>query len=670
MTRKTTPHYAAFISYAHADELVAARLHKALETYPVPKHLRAEGKTTKPVFRDVAELTAAHSLSEKIQEAVKGSRVLIVLCSPAAKASHWVNEEIRLFRELHGEAAILSAIIEGTPETAFPAALVEGGREPLAAALRTDKAGFKLGVTQLAAGMLGTGLDDLIQRGAKRRNRLMGAGMAASIALSGVMGFATFQAVEARNEAEAARGDAEGLVEYMIKDLKFKLEPVGRLDLLQGIGDKAVEYYDKQDFKDLNDSSLNRQAAARQVLAQVHLDSGRMEEAQREIEAAATLTREVLERNPNDTDAIFAHAQSEYWVGDYYFNQADKLFAVEKPWNEYNRLAQLLYQKDSTNFDWVMEAGWGRNNLGSLARELSTEDMASIALQHYNESIAFFEQAVRIKPDSKYAQIELANAMAGKASILLASSTVHKARRFKLEYLDYLKNLSDFYPNDQALRLKLHVSKTDYYNGYFLKLNEEERLKVLKSLDQIFELTRYDPENLGYKISFLQAAFNLFENFDATDLTLMKKRAEILLNEIPESSEINIGYYASMIRVFEIKLDLSKENKVATNDKLKKISQDYLNKRDYSLQDWKIIYNVFRQNQKMGNQDTTGQYARLFLKEITARSEIDYPTIVFRKLEAQLALKNCDAVSSLARDLKAREYFEDLDVNFSPCDAF
>ena len=291
---------------------MAARLHKALETYPVPKHLRAQGKATKPVFRDVAELTAAHSLSEKIRDAVKGSRVLIVLCSPAAKASHWVNEEIRLFRKLHGDAAILSAIIEGTPETAFPDALTEGGREPLAAALGADKAGFKLGVTQLAAGMLETGLDDLIQRGAKRRARLMGAGMAASLALSGVMGFTAYQAVDARNAAQTARGEAEGLVEYMIKDLKVKLEPVGRLDLLKGVGDKAVEYYDKQDIKDLPDDSLNRQAAARQVLAQVHLDAGRMDDAQREIESSAALTREVLERNPDDTDAIYAHAQSEY----------------------------------------------------------------------------------------------------------------------------------------------------------------------------------------------------------------------------------------------------------------------------------------------------------------------------------------------------------------------
>ena len=173
----------------------------------------------------------------------------------------------------------------------------------------------------------------------------MGAGMAASLALSGVMGFTAYQAVDARNEAQTARGEAEGLVEYMIKDLKVKLEPVGRLDLLEGIGEKAVEYYGKQDIKTLSDDSLNRQAAARQVLAQVALDAGRMDEAQKEIEAAAALTREVLARNPDDTDAIFAHAQSEYWVGAYY-RQQGKLAEMEKPLREYDRFC-LLYTSPS-----------------------------------------------------------------------------------------------------------------------------------------------------------------------------------------------------------------------------------------------------------------------------------------------------------------------------------
>ncbi len=70
--------YAAFISYAHADEKVAARLHEALETYDLPDGVVVNGRDSiTPIFRDVTELTAAHSLSEKIKD-------LIVLCSPAA----------------------------------------------------------------------------------------------------------------------------------------------------------------------------------------------------------------------------------------------------------------------------------------------------------------------------------------------------------------------------------------------------------------------------------------------------------------------------------------------------------------------------------------------------------------------------------------------------------
>ena len=516
MITHTEKHYAAFISYAHADEVMAARLHKALETFPVPKALRAKGKTTKPVFRDVAELTAAHSLSEKIRDAVQGSRVLIVLCSPAAKASHWVNEEIRLFRELHGDAAILSAIIDGTPETAFPKALTEGGREPLAAALGSDKAGFKLGVTQLAAGMLGTGLDDLIQRGAKRRQRIMGAGLAASLALSGVMGFTAWQAVEARNDAQTARGEAEGLVEYMIKDLKFKLEPVGRLDLLEGIGDKAVEYYDKQDIKNLPDESLNRQAAARQVLAQVHLDAGRMEAAQKEIEAAAALTREVLARNPDDTDAIFAHAQSEFWVGEYYYKKK-RFDKVEKSWAEYNQLAKLLYQKDPKNIDWIMEAGWGANNLGNLNLRKNQFDEAVAYLEL---ALDIFKEAEALEPENMSVKAEIAHTLgimshatqyfehvdkaldARDAEIKFLSSHPDADVNFDIKF-DYLKAVFN--------RTRLASLKQDSKN-----VSDEYEL-VINGLE---ELTLHDDQNIEWQLMLLRAYVDFYFYTESEDVKL------------------------------------------------------------------------------------------------------------------------------------------------------
>jgi len=662
-----TREYAAFISYAHADEAMAARLHKALETYPVPKHLRGQGKTTKPVFRDVAELTAAHSLSEKIRDAVKGSRILIVLCSPAAKASHWVNEEIRLFRELHGEAAILSAIIEGTPETAFPAALVEGGREPLAAALGADKAGFKLGVTQLAAGMLGTGLDDLIQRGAKRRNRIMGAGLAASLALSGVMGFTAWQAVEARNEAQAARGDAEGLVEYMIKDLKFKLEPVGRLDLLEGIGDKAVEYYDKQDIKRLPDDSLMRQAAARQVLAQVHMDAGRMDEAQTEIEAAAALTREVLARNPDDTDAIFAHAQSEYWVGAYYRKQG-KLAEMETPWREYDRLAQVLYQKDPTNFEWLMEAGHGRGNLAILARESYSQEMARYALIYYSEAIEYFEEAIALQPNSKSARQDLATNMSGKANVLLALSDAETTRSFYLDYLTFLENLAITYPKDMGLILNFYVSQTDYYNGHFIYLNKTNKEAVAIALSQIYALTQHDPENLQHKNNFLRAVSNLFHSFDEDELNLRRGQAETLLKEIPYDSGINVTFYQSMMRILDIKIDILHHENVTAQKTLKELSNIYLNLEELSADDWKALYFIYLIHENIGNQDESRLFAKAFLDAVNKRSNLKYPTIVYRKAQAHATLGNCNAVAPLVNNLKTRGYLENENLESLSCE--
>ena len=85
--------YAAFISYAHADERAARRLHEALEAYDLPDGILVNGRESfSPIFRDVTELTAAHSLSEKIRQALEESSFLIVLCSPAAKDSHWLTQ--------------------------------------------------------------------------------------------------------------------------------------------------------------------------------------------------------------------------------------------------------------------------------------------------------------------------------------------------------------------------------------------------------------------------------------------------------------------------------------------------------------------------------------------------------------------------------------------------
>src|SRR5262249_25813392 len=63
---------------------------------PIPKSLR-------PIFCDREDFTAGHTLNEQTLAALDASDALIVVCSPASAQSHYVNEEIRLFRSRHPE---------------------------------------------------------------------------------------------------------------------------------------------------------------------------------------------------------------------------------------------------------------------------------------------------------------------------------------------------------------------------------------------------------------------------------------------------------------------------------------------------------------------------------------------------------------------------------------
>lgn len=485
--------YAGFLSYAHADEAVASRLHRSLETYKIPK---GNSGTLSPIFRDTNELTAHHSLSEKIQGAVTGSKVLIVLCSPAAKASHWVNEEICLFRKIHGEAAILCVLAEGTPDTSFPPALIEDGREPLAANLGSSKESFRLGVTQIAAAMLGVGLDTLIQRDTRRKRRRLQAVTAGALIFSCFMGATTFSAVTSRQAAETNRMQAENLVEYMITDLKEKLEPVGRLDILDGIGQRAVEYYNAQDIAKLPDDSLARQARARHILGQVALDARNFEKARQEIEAAARLTEEVYARNPNDTDAIFAHAQSEYWVGQVYY-KLNETIKTRPHWKAYSDLGEILHSKDPKNYDWIMERGWGANNLALLSNRAGDFESAR---HNYLQAISYFHAALEQERNDYEAQKALANAMAGLAQVFMNFDNKDEALVLSQRQLKIYADLTNQYPDDLFIRYNQALAMSRVLTNGLLDSNHKAFKDIVeKSCHEFDSLIKHDPLNQEWR---------------------------------------------------------------------------------------------------------------------------------------------------------------------------
>src|SRR5215510_994810 len=124
--------YDAFISYRHSprDSKWAEWLIAALESYSVPRALRARGipPRLRKVFRDEDEVTASSDLDDHIKDALKASRFLIVVCSPATPRSQWVAREIEIFNELGRGDRVLALLTDGEPDEAFPPPLLESRR--------------------------------------------------------------------------------------------------------------------------------------------------------------------------------------------------------------------------------------------------------------------------------------------------------------------------------------------------------------------------------------------------------------------------------------------------------------------------------------------------------------------------------------------------------------
>lgn len=528
--------YRAFISYAHADERIAARLHRALETYKVPPGAKDRAgnrnQTLSPIFRDKTELAAHHSLSDTIKAALGDSRTLIVLCSPDAQKSKWVDAEIRLFRMLHGDSGILCALIAGAPESSFPPALFENEREPLAADLMPKT--FRLGVTQLAASMLGVGLDTLLQRDVRRRLRRTQLMMAGSFVFALVMGSMATTAILARGAAETSRSEAEKMAEYMISDLKQDLEPLGRLNILSDVGKRVTDYYDAIALRDMDDDRLARRARALHLLGQVALSERDSAQAKAEIRAGYDATKEILSRNPSSVDAIFAHAQSEFWVGEIH-KQAKEFQKAKLYWAEYDKLSARLLAQNPDDLAWILEGGYSAQNLGYINEKTQDLDAAS---RQYRRAGEYFSRALA-HPDTqsdaakiRAAEFELANLYAGQSALSRRTGDSEAADQFRLKQIKIYekrygsepKNLRNNFRRLQAHSARIQELGADIDPHH---------------VDTIFigwrNLTASDRENIEWLGEYLQFVVGIT---DARDLIPIADKLSIVRTALADLAEI------------------------------------------------------------------------------------------------------------------------------------
>ncbi|MGE5566556.1 MAG: toll/interleukin-1 receptor domain-containing protein [Parcubacteria group bacterium] len=504
--------YWAFLSYSHQDRRWAQWLHRSLETWPIPR--RFVGRPTpagpaparfRPIFCDREELPADADLGARIERAIDGSAWLIVVCSMASAKSPWVANEVDRFRQGHGPERVFAVIVGGEPPDCFPAAL---GAEPIAADLRPEGEGRRLVLLKLAAGMLGVGLDEIIQRDAQRRQRRMtivtGVSMATALAMSGL----TAEAIQSRNEARAQHAQAEGLVEFMLSDLRDTLEPAGRLDALNEVGNRAIAYYASQGTHRLDAASLGRRARVLHLLGSIREQQGDLPGAMKVFQEAAASTRELLARDPDDPDRIYDHAQSVFWVGFVAWRRGS-LEEAERQFSEYRRLADRLVAMNPRKPEWQAEVGYANMNLGTV---LLAQGQADEAAQAFGRVLALNQALASQEPNDRVHAMDLAQSYGWLADAELARDRTDAAAEDRAAERRIYERLLAAKPSNKEAQLALAVNRT----GTGRVLMQEGRTsralaELTRAAADLEGLVAGEPDNVDYREKAVTALIELGE---------------------------------------------------------------------------------------------------------------------------------------------------------------
>ena len=439
--------YSAFVSYSHRDERWARWLQTALETYRVPSHLAlpqrgVASRRLSPVFRDRSDLPSATDLGSHIREALQESANLIVICSPSASASRWVNEEVHFFRSLGRGDRIFCLIVDGEPNASslagrelhecFPPALrlLDGEEgpstelrvEPVAADVRPGGDGKSNARLKIIAGLLGVGFDVLKQRDLRRRNRRLVMVTAFALVLTGIVTALAIEARIARKAAEQRQKQSEDLVAFMLTDLNDRLREVQRLDILEAVDNQAMAYFSALPVHDVTDQTLALRSKALQKIGNVRQDEGQLAAAMESYLAASELGAELLRRSPDDPEREAAYAETLNHLGNAQYFQGDRDHALES----FTRAAALLARATGARpqDDWLEVLSSARTNAG---RVLETRGEFGAARSLYESVLATARMLVARQPGDVRRQADLADAHDSLGKIALEQGQLAQA---------------------------------------------------------------------------------------------------------------------------------------------------------------------------------------------------------------------------------------------------
>lgn len=299
-----------------------------------------------------------------------------------------------------------------------------------------------------------------------------------------------------RQRAENNRAQAEDLMGFMLGDLRDKLEPVGRLDVLDDVGVKALEYYAARREEGLGDEENFKLAKAMVQIGEVRMGQGDLEAAREAFNQALITSEALVARNPANTEYLAGLGAVHFWVGSIDYNQGH-LDAAEIRFREYLDTGRRLVAMEPENNDWKMEVGYGYTNLAALAEERGDE---ATALDFIRQSIDVKRDLIERDPKDADLKYSLANSLGWAGRMLDLSGAPESSLDNLLEAEKVLEEIIGDDPANTTFQDLLSVTlqliaRLQANMGRY----SEALLSYQADLEIISRLAAHDPNNADWR---------------------------------------------------------------------------------------------------------------------------------------------------------------------------
>lgn len=371
---------------------------------------------------------------------------------------------------------------------------------------------------------------DFIQASGKR-SKLVRTSRRLTFALLCVLTFTavlmSFRSFEAEKQAQQKRLAAESLLGFMVGDFADKLRSIGRMDLLDGISNKALEYF--SDFSDAEkDQYLSTQARLQhgqtlEAMGEVAYSRDKIDEAKTALLAAREKLAPVLNEQPDNLELLKTLGANAFWLGQIHYD-AKNWLAVKPEFELYYSYSQAMYKIAPDSVDALMELSYATNSLGSLAMKL----------QEFEQATAFFDESLNLKllakakdPTNTALIADIADTRSWLASAALAKGDIYKAIAVHQQIQAEFERMNNESKSDAYLLYKVFHSYSNLASIFNYQGLTKQAFELVYQAHALLEqAVRQDPDNKGWQSSLF--------NHKVILMRLNTKLGDARVNDVPE----------------------------------------------------------------------------------------------------------------------------------------